>query len=241
MLKFLRSSFLLLTILMVTGCAGKLANQTYEDQIIPDPYENINRSFFAFNVGLDLVISRPVSTAYDRVTPSFVRTGVSNFLSNLTEPRNAINNFLQLKIDRGFTSIMRFAFNSTIGLGGLVDIMSGSGVPQVPEDFGQTLAYWGAKPGAYIYLPILGPSSVRDSIGRIGDFLMLSPNQIINDSTNETYHTVLNVVESRADLLPLDPILKRQVNIYNFLHNGYEQTRIDKVFDGNPPEIKEDF
>ena len=114
-------------------------------------------------------------------------------------------------------------------------------IPKQPEDFGQTLAFWGAKPGPYIYLPLLGPSTVRDVIGRIGDALTFSPNRIIDDSSNELYYTVLNIVELRADLLPLDPVLKRQLDVYNFLYNGYEQSRINNIFDGNPPEIEEDF
>lgn len=241
MSKLLKNSILLLSIVLISGCAGSLAKQTYQDQVIPDPYESINRVSFTFNVGIDLLITRPISTVYSKVTPPVVRTGVSNFLSNLSEPRNAINNFLQLKIDRGFNSIARFAFNSTLGIGGLIDVMSLAGNPKTPEDFGQTLAYWGAKPGAYVYLPIWGPSTVRDTFGRVGDFFLLSPRQIIDNNSNENSFTTLSVIENRADLLPFDPILKRQVDVYKFLHNGYEQTRINQIFDGNAPEQVEDF
>jgi len=241
-MKFLRIIPLLLSFLIVSGCAGSLANQSYDDQKIPDPFKKVNRVSYNFNVALDLALIRPVATGYKNVTPGFVRTGVSNFLSNLNEPRNFINNLLQLKFERSLQSFARFTFNSTIGLGGLIDFMSiTNSIPKQPEDFGQTLAFWGAKPGPYIYLPLLGPSTVRDVIGRIGDALTLSPNRIIDDSSNELYYTVLNIVELRADLLPLDPVLKRQLDVYNFLYNGYEQSRINNIFDGNPPEIEEDF
>lgn len=234
----------LLIIFLMTllyGCAGKLANQTYNDHKISDPLEPVNRSLFTFNVILDLAIVRPVATGYAYITPPFFRDRASSFVSNLSEPSNFINNLLQWKLKRSFTSLARFTVNSTLGLGGLFDIMSRSGVPSYPEDFGQTLGYWGFKPGAYIYLPILGPSTVRDTIGRIGDFLTLSPQNLLSNSEDQVGVTVISVVEARADLLPLDSVLERQLNIYNFLRNGYEQTRINNIFDGNPPEQEEDF
>jgi len=233
----------LLTIFFVallTGCAGKLANQTYDDHRISDPLEPVNRTLFKVNVILDLAIVRPAATGYNYVTPPFFRNRASSFISNLSEPRNFINNLLQLKLKRSFTSLSRFTVNSTLGLGGLFDIMTRSGVPTRSEDFGQTLGYWGFKPGAYIYLPIWGPSTVRDTVGRVGDFLLLSPQSLLNGDTR-TAVTVLTVVDARANLLPLDPVLKRQIEVYNFLRNGYEQTRINNIFDGNPPEQEEDF
>ena len=226
---------------LLTGCAGKLANHTYEDHQISDPYEPVNRSLFVANVVLDLAIVRPVATGYNYITPPFFRDRASSFISNLSEPNNFINNLLQWKLKRSFTSLARFTVNSTLGLGGLFDIMTRSGVPSYPEDFGQTLGYWGFKPGAYIYLPLLGPSSVRDTVGRIGDFLLLSPQNIVNGSNTRTGITVLTIVETRADILPLDAVLKRQIEVYTFLKKGYEQTRINNIFDGNPPEQEEDF
>ena len=233
----------LLTIFFVallTGCAGKLANQTYDDHRISDPLEPVNRTLFTVNVILDLAIVRPAATGYNYVTPPFFRNRASSFISNLSEPRNFINNLLQLKLKRSFTSLSRFTVNSTLGLGGLFDIMTRCGVPTRSEDFGQTLGHWGFKPGAYIYLPIWGPSTVRDTVGRVGDFLLLSPQSLLNGDTR-TAVTVLTVVDARANLLPLDPVLKRQIEVYNFLRNGYEQTRINNIFDGNPPEQEEDF
>lgn len=241
--KFSFSKHILIITLAATisGCAGKLANQTYDDHRISDPLKPINEKLYVANIFLDLAVVRPVATGYDYITPPFIRNRASSFISNLTEPRNTINNLLQLKLKRSFTSLARFTVNSTLGIVGLFDIMGRSGVPSKPEDFGQTLGYWGFKPGAYIYLPLFGPSSVRDSIGRVGDFLMFSPQSLVNSTSAQVGTTVLTVVETRADLLRFDPILKRQVNIYNFLKNGYEQTRVNQIFDGNPPEQEEDF
>lgn len=241
-MKFLKIIPLFLSFLIITGCAGSLAQQEYNDQKIHDPFETVNRVSYAANVAIDLAILRPVATGYKKVTPNFARVGISNFLSNLGEPRNFLNNLLQLKFERSLQSLARFTFNSTVGLGGLIDIMSlSNSIPRQPEDFGQTLAFWGVKPGPYIYLPILGPSTVRDVIGRVGDTLALGPRRVIDDSSNSLYYTVLNGVETRADLLALDPVLKRQIDVYNFLLNGYEQSRINSIFDGKPPEIEEDF
>ena len=231
----------ILLVALLTGCAGKLANQTYEDHQISDPLEPVNRALFTSNVILDIAIVRPVATGYNYITPPFFRDRASSFISNLNEPNNFINNLLQWKLKRSFTSLARFTVNSTLGLGGLFDIMTRSGVPSYPEDFGQTLGYWGVKPGAYVYLPLWGPSTVRDTVGRVGDFLLLSPQNILNGSNVRTGVTVLTVVETRADILPLDAVLKRQLEVYNFLRKGYEQTRINNIFDGNPPEQEEDF
>lgn len=241
-MKQLKITLLFLSFLILTGCAGSLAKQEYNDQKIPDPFETVNRASYAANVAIDLAILRPVATGYKNITPNFVRIGVSNFFSNLSEPRNFLNNLLQLKFERSLQSLARFTFNSTVGLGGVIDIMSLSeSIPKQSEDFGQTLAFWGVKPGPYIYLPILGPSTVRDVIGRVGDALTLGPRRIISESSNQTYYTVLNGIETRAGLLALDPVLKRQIDVYNFLRNGYEQSRINSIFDGNAPEIEEDF
>ena len=240
-MKAIKPVVFFLYFIVLSGCAGKLANQKYEDQKIPDPYESINRTVYKANVAIDLAITRPIATGYKKVTPNFFRDRFSDFLRNLNEPRNFINNILQLKVEQSVTSLARFTINSTFGLGGFIDIMTPAGEPAKPEDFGQTLAYWGAKPGAYLMLPILGPSSVRDTVGRIGDFLMLSPNKLIEDPSGDTAYTVFNIIETRADLLPLDPVLKRQIDVYNFLKSGYEQSRINNVFDGNAPEEEEDF
>ena len=231
---FLSSFFL-------TGCAGKLANQEYNDQVLHDPYEKVNRVIYTGNMHLDNFIVKPAAKGYQTITPSFLRIGVSNFLSNLEEPRNFINNLLQLKFEESVQSFGRFAFNSTFGIVGIFDIMTEVGIEQKDEDFGQTLAYWGVKPGPYVFLPLFGPSSVRDTVGRVGDYLMLSPRRVIEDPTLYQYQTALDIIDLRTSLLPLDPILERQIDVYNFLKSGYEQSRIDSIFDGNAPEIEEDF
>ena len=136
---------------------------------VNDPFEPVNRVIFGFNEVVDLLILRPVSHAYRAVVPQPLRTGVSNALHNFATPIIFANDILQGKPERAKTTAIRFLVNSTAGFGGLVDAAAAAGLPSHSEDFGQTLAVWGARPGAYIVLPVLGPSTVRDTVGMVAD------------------------------------------------------------------------
>jgi phospholipid-binding lipoprotein MlaA len=139
---------------------------------VNDPFEPINRAIFGFNEIVDLVVLRPVSHVYRRVVPQPLRTGVANALHNFATPVIFANDLLQGRPDRATTTAVRFLVNSTAGFGGLVDAAAAGGLPRHSEDFGQTLAVWGARPGAYIVLPVLGPSNVRDTVGLGVDTVM---------------------------------------------------------------------
>jgi phospholipid-binding lipoprotein MlaA len=134
-----------------------------------DPLESMNRKLFGFNKGLDRAIIRPVAIGYKRALPRPVRTGVRNVLNNLGEPVTFINDVLQIRFDRANTAVGRFLLNTTVGVGGLFDVAGAEGVPIHYSDFGQTLGHYGAPPGPYIYVPVLGPSDLRDGTGRIAD------------------------------------------------------------------------
>jgi len=227
---------------IVSGCAtAPLKNMSLEDQHIKDPYKNINKPIYAFNNKLDKAIVKPVAEFFNDTVPSPVKTGLNNFLNNLSEPKNVVNNLLQLKIDDSLTSLSRFAFNTTLGLGGLIDIMELGGTDEKREDLGQTLAYFGVKPGAYVMLPFFGPSNVRDALGRVGDTLMYSPSRDIDEDVNFLSYAVLNAIDTRTQLLALDSVLEQQSDPYSFIRSAYEQSRINAVYDGKPPEMKEDF
>jgi len=228
--------------LVVSGCTSlPLQKMTQEDQYLNDPFVSLNTKISDFNFAVDTSILKPVSSFYDEKVPSPAKTGINNFISNLNEPTNFLNNLLQLKVGDSITSLSRFAFNSTIGLGGLIDIMSLGGTHQKSEDFGQTLAFWGVKPGSYVVLPFFGPSSVRDLIGRVGDSVVFSPSQLTTSTSQTAGYYILNSIAVRSKLLALDPILNQQSDKYSFLRSSYEQTRLNAVYDGNPPEMKEDF
>jgi phospholipid-binding lipoprotein MlaA len=136
-----------------------------------DPLEPINRSIYTFNAGFDRYVFLPVVRAYVEVTPLFVRNRVSDFFNNVNEFRNFTNSVLQLKAESAGRAMLRFVINVMFGFGGLYDIASAKGIPAQPEDFGETLGYWGAGPGPFLVIPIFGPSNVRDGTGLAADGL----------------------------------------------------------------------
>ena len=134
-----------------------------------DPLESVNRGLFRFNRGLDRAIVRPAALGYKRILPSPVRAGIRNVLNNVDEPDTFINDILQAHFHQGGVTVMRFVVNSTIGVGGLFDVAGATGLPIHYSDFGQTLGRYGVGPGPYMYIPVLGPSDLRDGTGRIVD------------------------------------------------------------------------
>lgn len=200
-----------------------------------DPWEGMNRRIYAFNDGLDEAIVRPVAQAYAQVMPSFARTGVSNFLGNLGDVWTALNATLQLKGQAAVETAMRVAINSTLGLYGLLDIATEAGLPKRKEDFGQTLGHWGVKPGPYLVLPVLGPSSLRDTASLPLDW-QATPAQYFHDSASRTGVTVLNATETRAGLLKTtDAVKAASLDAYSFVRDAWLQKRENDVYDGNPP------
>lgn len=135
-----------------------------------DPWERLNRATYRFNARFDEAIFFPVANAYKRVLPAPLRTGVNNFFGNLAEVDSVLNYALQGRIGLGARSLVRFAVNSTVGIGGLFDIARRFDIPRAPTGSGTTLAKWGMHPGPYLVLPLLGPSTLREGIGLLGDF-----------------------------------------------------------------------
>lgn len=137
---------------------------------IYDPWESLNRRMYYFNYRLDQWVMLPAVRGYKYVTPKFVRTGVSNFFSNLGEIPTLFNSLAQLKGERAMNTTARLLFNTILGLGGLWDPASRMGLPHYKEDFGQTLGFYGVPHGPYLVLPALGPSNLRDATGQVADF-----------------------------------------------------------------------
>jgi phospholipid-binding lipoprotein MlaA len=174
---------LLSLMLSLAGCAGTNANLLPEEPamhsvsefsdesiaVVEDPWEGFNRSMYKFNFYFDRYLFLPVVKSYEFVTPTFVQGRVSNFFSNIGEVRNLTNSLFQLKMGDSLTTLGRFVTNSTIGLAGFFDPATSFGLERRNEDFGQTLGYWGAGSGPFLVLPILGPSSVRDTGGMVVD------------------------------------------------------------------------
>ena len=154
-----RSAALVLAGALLGGCAsGPNANPA-------DPLEPYNRSMTRFNDNLDKAVLKPVATAYRDVTPQPLRTGVTNFFANLGDAWSFVNNVLQGQGEGAYNSMVRFSVNTVFGIGGLFDVASEAGIQRAKQDFGQTLGRWGVPTGPYLVLPLLGPSSVRDTAG----------------------------------------------------------------------------
>ncbi|MCU7938482.1 MAG: VacJ family lipoprotein [gamma proteobacterium symbiont of Bathyaustriella thionipta] len=149
-----------------------------DDVIYPidvyDPWEGMNRHIYIFNAHMDDYVLLPVLEAYQNYVPFFLRRGIHNFYSNLTSFEHTVNSGLQLNGEATANNGLRFLSNSTIGLFGVFDVATGMGFPEMKEDFGQTMGYWGVGEGPYIVLPLLGPSNLRDTTGLATDFFIIS-------------------------------------------------------------------
>jgi phospholipid-binding lipoprotein MlaA len=219
----LRTIALLAMAVALTGCAS-LSEK--------DPYEKYNRSMFEFNDAVDRNALKPAATAYKAVTPSFVQTGISNFFGNLGDVWNSANNLLQGKGEAGMSDFTRVIINTTFGLAGLLDVASEAGLPKHNEDFGQTLGYWGMPSGPYVMLPLLGPSTLRDTAALPVD-VMADPWGYGIDSATRNIGTVVRVVDQRAALLDASTLLEdAALDRYEFIRDGYLQQRKGRVFDG---------
>lgn len=201
-----------------------------------DPWESWNRNVFAFNDALDTHVLVPVATAYDEITPHFVRLGVQNFFNNFADAWSAVNNVLQGKLERAFTDVVRVGTNTVLGIGGLLDIAGEAGIEPTFEDFGQTLGSWGFGPGPYVVWPLFGPSSVRESFALPLDFAA-GPSWSIHDTGVRWGLAALRIVDVRAGLLGASKFLDGTgLDKYSFVRDAYLQRRRNLVFDGDPPD-----
>ena len=217
--------------LALPGCASLPEGTQRSDD---DPWERYNRAVYQFNDAVDSAVLRPVAKGYRYVTPDPLEQGFANFFSNLGLPLVALNQFLQADFGEGFSDLGRFMLNSTLGIGGFFDPASDLGLVEHEEDFGQTLAVWGIPSGPYLQLPLLGPSTIRDTVGSYADGQIEPLYQYI-DEPERYYLIVLNVVQQRAQLLNLDKQLKSAFDPYTFMRDAYLQRREFLVHDGNPP------
>ena len=204
-----------------------------------DPWEGFNRAMFSFNDGLDSVFLKPVAEGYKAITPTPVQKGVSNVFSNLGEIGNFSNNLLQGKWNGTASSFFRFLINSTAGWFGIFDVASELGLKRYEEDFGQTLGYWGVGSGPYLVLPFLGPSTVRDAGGLAVDYSNYDATDELDLNHDERWAMRgLDVVETRARLLSVEGLVFG--DRYSFVRDVYLQTRINDVYDGQPPQSQSD-
>ncbi len=225
----------LITAFALAGCTTIQAARGGPGQRL-DPWENWNRKVFNFNEDVDRAVLKPVATAYTNVVPQQVRRSVGNFFGNFADAWSSINNMLQGKFEAGFEDATRVGANTLFGLFGILDVASEMGLDHHYEDFGQTLGRYGVGAGAYIVLPILGPSSVRDAAAIPVDRLA-SPPAFFNGTGTQVGLTVLQIVNTRAGLLGATRVIDDiALDKYTFVRDAYLQRRRSLVFDGDLPE-----
>jgi len=210
--------------LMLAGCASQ-ANK--------DPLEGLNRGIYKFNDTVDKAAIKPIAGAYKAVIPTPVRSGVNNFFSNLTTLTSTINNLLQFKFGNAFSEAGRFVINSTFGIAGLIDVASMDKIEKHSEDFGQTLGRWGVGDGAYIVLPFLGPSNIRDTAGLVVDTWAFDPISYIEDPATRNQLRLVKLLDKRAQFLPGSDLLdEAALDPYAFMRDAYMQRRASQLRDG---------
>lgn len=219
---------LLVAGMMLAGCASVPSSSRPDPR---DPWERFNRASFKVNDALDRAILRPTARAYVKVMPRMIRTGVSNFFSNLETVTTLVNDTLQGKFGAAGHDTARFLLNSTLGFGGLLDPATDAGLDKNDEDFGQTLGKWGVSSGPYLMVPLLGPTTVRDGLGRVPD-RFTDPSHYLEDDSTRYIITGVEIVDLRAGLLDLDDQLNQSFDRYAFVRNAWLQRRDYKVKDG---------
>ena len=221
---------LALCLTLLSGCSSSPNIASVELGPDPrDPYQSFNRKVYSFNNVVDKNVLIPVVKGYEAVTPDIVEKGVSNFFSNLSDMNNFLNHSLQLKPIKAATDLGRLVINSTIGLGGLVDVASKFGMYQESEDLGQTLGYWGVSPGPYLVLPLLGPSTLRDASATAIN-ISASPIERYDPVAGQLSITALELIDLRHQLGDFDSLISGDP--YVFVREAYLQRREYKINDG---------
>jgi phospholipid-binding lipoprotein MlaA len=214
-----------LPLLLLAGSALLAGCATTQN---PDPLEAVNRKAFALNEGLDKVVLKPAATAYRAVVPAPVRSGVSNFFSNLGDPWSGINLMLQGRVKDGLSDIARFGTNTTVGLLGIMDVATDWGMPRHGQSFSDTLGAWGVGGGAYLVLPLLGPSDVRGAAA-IPVNNMASPQSQAHDVAVRNTMMVVNLVDKRAGMLDVTKMIDdAALDKYLFVRDAYIQRRAQR-------------
>ena len=216
--------------LLLVGCASApTANPK-------DPWEPMNRSVASFNDKIDDNVLKPVASGYRNVVPDLIQTGVRNVFNNFADMWSTVNNLLQLKPINTVESLGRVIVNTVFGIYGIFDVASYIKLERHPEDFGQTLGYWGVPNGPYLVLPLFGPSTLRDGASLPVDFAV-SPTKLIGDIPTRNEVFALRLVSKRSELLKSGNMLEQaSIDKYSFTRDAYLQYRRSQIYDGNPPD-----
>lgn len=230
--KSLKAFLAVSCVALAVGCADAtrqnskaMENGDFADA---DPYEGLNRGLFELNRAIDTVALRPIAKGYEAVVPNRGKVMVSHFVDNVNEPVTFVNSILQADPQNSFASLWRFLINSSFGIGGLFDAATEIGLTDRPTGFGDTLAIYGADSGPYFVIPIIGPSTTRDSFGRLGDVLA----DPFSYTDNAVFYTIVGVktVNTRYHKLKLlDDVYANSLDPYATIRSGYLQHREAEV------------
>ena len=217
---------------LLAGCAAAPSRD--------DPFEPMNRASYAVHEVVDGYVVKPVAQAYVDYAPKLVQTGIRNFFGNIDDFFSFINDMLQNKPDKAGNDLGRVIANTGFGLLGLIDIASDAGIPKGNEDFGQTFGYWGIPQGPYLFIPVLGPTTVRDGSGWIIR-AYTTPIGYIPDVPTRNILWAIGFLDARASALQAESLVDQaSLDRYTFIRRSYLQRRQYLVYDGAPPPPKED-
>lgn len=220
--------------LVLSGCATTGGGRAY------DPFEPVNRAMYAINEPIDKNLIKPIAQAYVDYVPSVVRTGISNYFNNIDDLFSALNGLLQGKLDKAGNDMGRVMINTFPGILGLIDVASDLGIPRGNEDFGQTFGYWGIPQGPYLFVPLFGPTTVRDGTGFVLRVLW-SPTTEIHEVAVRNVIYGLGGLDLRAQALGATSLIdEASLDPYTFVRRAYLQRREYLVYDGSPPPPKDD-
>jgi phospholipid-binding lipoprotein MlaA len=226
-----RAGVILLTAL-VAGCAAGPSRE--------DPFEPMNRTLYQVSDAVDTAVVKPVAQAYVDVVPQLIRTGISNVFNNIDDLFSAVNGLLQGKLDKFGDDLGRVVLNTGFGLGGIFDLASMIGIERGNEDFGQTFGVWGFPQGPYLYVPLFGPTTVRDGTGTVVRLAIGPVGYIPNIPVRDSLYGV-GAVDLRAQALETTSVIDTAaLDRYLFIRNAYLQRRRYLVYDGKPPPEPEE-
>ncbi len=232
----LKSFILAWLALVTTGCVSVKGPPSKLD-----PLESYNRTMFNINTSVDKAVLKPAAQVYDKTLPGTIKKGIRNFFSNIGEIPVVFNDLMQFRFQQAAYDTSRFLLNTTLGLGGLVDFANDAGLEKNNQDFGQTLGKWGVPSGPYFVLPILGPSNVRDTFGRVVDSPFKGYSRYIPSTSGQVAAYGLDAVSTRQSLLGASSLLgEAALDPYVFVRDGYMQRRLKQIYDGKVPRDIQD-
>jgi phospholipid-binding lipoprotein MlaA len=223
--------------ILLAGCASVPPDSVTQTK---DPWERMNRAVYNFNDKLDKAVVRPVASTYVRAVPEPARNRFHDFVTNLDEPVTVVNDLFQGKFEQTLQDTGRFLINTTVGLLGFFDVAKHVGLAHHDEDFGETLAHWGVPSGPYLVLPLLGPSTVRDTSGRVVDLYANPPKEGMQPRYRNAA-TIMDGLDTRVSLMQANATIDSAYDPYTFVRDAYIQNRRYKIYDGNPPVQYPDY